>query len=144
LSRRGFVLLAALLAIVLIGALVTGVMFATREDTMAGSAGVEREAAMIAAESAIAMVVADAAPPLPATIGVSGTTSRSIDAVGRAVTIYMTRLDSTLFLIVGEAVANPSRSGARRRVGVLVNTVHRADGSTTIDPISRRAWSELF
>jgi hypothetical protein len=138
------VLLAALLAIVLIGALVTGVMFATTEDTMAGSAGVEREAALIAAESAIAMVVTDSAAALPPTIGVSGTTSRSIDVEGRAVTIYITRLDSTLFVIVGEAVANSSRSGARRRVGVLVNAVHRAEGSTSIDLISRRAWSELF
>jgi hypothetical protein len=137
------VLLAALLAIVLIGALVAGVTFATTEDTRAGSAGVARESAMVATESAIATVIAEAYP-LPASIGVSGSTSWSIDAEGQHVTIYTTRLDSTLWMIVGESVGSRSQSGARRRVGILVNAVHRADGSTGIDPISRRAWSELF
>jgi hypothetical protein len=138
------VLLAALLAIVLIGALVTGVMFATTEDTRAGSTGVAREAAMIAVESAIANTIVDAATQLPATVGVSGTTSRVLDHRGQSITVYITRLDSALLLIVGESGRNASQSGARRRVGVLVATIIRADGSTSIDPISKRAWSELF
>jgi hypothetical protein len=138
------VLLAALLAIVLIGALVTGVMFATTEDTRAGSAGVAREAAMIAVESAIANTVVDATTQLPASIGVNATTSRMLDYRGQSISVYITRLDSALLLIVGESGRDASQSGARRRVGVLVTTMNRADGSTSIDPISKRAWSELF
>jgi hypothetical protein len=128
----------------MIGALVTGVIFATTEDTMAGSAATERETAMIAVEAAIATIVADGSTPLPTSTGVVGTTSRSIDAHGQRVTVCMTRLDSTLLLIVGEAIGNRSSTGARRRIGILANTARGADGSITIDPISQRWWSELF
>jgi hypothetical protein len=138
------VLLAALLGIVLIGALVTGVMFATTEDTKAGSAGVARDSAMIAVESAIATTIADGATTFPTATGVAATTSQSTWARGKPVTVYITRLDSTVLLIVGEAVAPASRSGARRRVGVLLKIARRADGSITIAPISQRAWSEFF
>src|SRR5947208_16991867 len=105
----------------MIGALVTGVLFATTEDTMAGSAAVERESAMITVEAAIATVVADVSTPLPASIGVSGTRFLSTDVHGQTVTVCMTRLDSTLVFIAGEAIGNRSRSAARRPVGILAS-----------------------
>ena len=137
-------LLAALLAIVLIGALVTGVMFATTEDTRAGSAALARESAMDAVETAIARTLTNGVTTLPASIGTSGTTSASSESDGIHVAVYITRLDSTVCLVVGEAVGGASRLGAHRRVGVLVNTVRRTDGSISIAPISQRAWSEFF
>lgn len=137
-------LLAALLAIVLIGALVTGVMFATTEDTRAGSAGLARESAMNAVETAIARTLTNGATILPASIGTGGTRSETSESEGISITVYITRLDSTVYLVVGEAVGGASRLGAHRRVGVLVNTVRRTDGSISIAPISQRAWSEFF
>jgi hypothetical protein len=143
-SRRGFVLVAALIAIVLIGAIAAGVVFATTEDTKAGSAGIARDLALMATESAIAVSLSDPDLTLPSPIGVAGTLSHRLDEDGSTVTIYITRLDSAIYWIVADAVPDPARAGARRRIGVVVNAVKRDDGSIAIDPISERYWSELF
>jgi len=143
-GRKGYVLVAALLAVVLIGGLAVAALFATGEDTKAGTTGVARDLALMAAESAIAMTMTEPTPTLPGSIGVAGTTSNPIQGLGVPVVVYITRLDSTLYLIVAEAAADLSRAGARRRIGVVVNAVSGPDGSIVIDPILERGWSELF
>ena len=143
-NHDGFALVAALLAIVLIGALVAGVLFATTEDTKAGATGVARDMALIAAESAIGIAIRDRAAAMPAVIGTAGTMSSRIDGPGAGAIVYITRLDSTTYWIVSDVVANPDRSGARRRIGVVVVSGHAPDGSIVIDPISERWWAELF
>ena len=144
LERKGFVLVAVLIAIVLIGAIAASVIFATTEDTRAGSAGIARDMALIATESAIAVTLGDPGLALPSPIGVAGTVSHRLDEDGSAVTIYITRLDSAIYWIVADAVPDRARSGARRRIGVLVTAVKRDDGFMAIDPVSERYWSELF
>lgn len=143
-NRDGFVLVAALLAIVLIGALVAGALFAATEDTKAGATGVARDAALIGAESAIGLTMRDRAAELPAVIGTAGTTSSRVDWPGAPAVVYITRLDSTIYWIVADVVADPDRSGARRRIGIVVKSAQAPDGSITIDPISERWWAELF
>lgn len=143
-NRDGFVLVGALLAIVLIGALVAGALFAVTEDTKAGARGVARDVALIGAESAIGVTMRDRAVELPVVIGTAGTTSSRVDAPGAPAIVYITRLDSTIYWIVADVVDNPERSGARRRIGVVVMSVHPPDGSIIIDPISERWWAELF
>ena len=140
----GFVLVTALLAIVLIAALATGVLFATTEDTRSGVAGTARDIALIAGESALAMTIVNPGSPLPAAIGVAGATSQRVDGLDVPVTVYVTRLDSTTYWIVADAIPDAVHSGAGRRVGVIVNAVERADRSIAIEPILQRAWSELF
>lgn len=142
--RRGFALVAALLAILLIGALVTGAMLATTEETRAGATGVSRELALMAAESAVTALVSEASMMRPNEVGLGGAVSESTQISGRTVTLYLTRLDSTLYWVVAEAAADPRRSGARRRIGMLVTSEVRSNGTTSISPISERAWSELF
>jgi Tfp pilus assembly protein PilX len=143
-NHDGFVLVAALLAIVLIGALVAGAVFAATEETRAGATGVARDVALIAAESAIGITMRDGLANLPVVIGTAGTTSSRVDAAGAPAIVYITRLDSAIYWIVADVVANPDRSGARRRIGVVVMTMPAPDGSITIDPISERWWAELF
>lgn len=143
-NRKGYVLVAALLAIVLIGALAIAALFATNEDTKAGTTGVGRDLALIAAESAIAMTMTEPGRVLATSIGLVGATSTTIEGFGLPVLVYVTRLDSTMYWIVAETVAEPSHAGARRRIGVVVKAVWGADGSIVIDPISERPWSELF
>lgn len=143
-NRDGFVLVGALLAIVLIGALVAGAMFAATEDTKAGATGVARDVALIAAESAIGITMRDRPSGMPVVIGTAGTTSFRVDGPGAPVVIYITRLDSTIYWIAADVVANTGRSGARRRVGVVVMSLPAADSSITIDPVSERWWAELF
>src|SRR3954463_80912 len=141
-TRHGFALIAALLAVVLIGALVASAMFATTEDTKVGSAGVARDVAPMAAGAAPASAITTDA--LPTSIGSAGTTWGATQFGGRSVNVYVTRLDSTIYWFVAESAADASHSGAQRRVGILVAAHSRPDSSISISPISERAWSVLF
>jgi hypothetical protein len=138
------VLVAALLAIVLIGALAAGVLFATTEDMRAGSSAVARDVALLATESAIAMTITDPTTTLPGVIGSSGTVSYQLEGPGLPVIVYITRLDSAMYWIVADATPDRAHSGVRRRIGIIVRTVEGGDGSIIIDPILQRSWSELF
>jgi hypothetical protein len=143
-ARHGFVLVAALLAMVLIAALTAGVLFATTEATRAGTAGVTRERALIASESALVTAITGGEIQLPSPIGVGGTSSYLIDSDEWQVVVYTTRLDSTIYWIVADAKGLSSGIGARRRIGVFVRAAHHDDDSITIDPVSELAWEELF
>jgi Tfp pilus assembly protein PilX len=142
--RHGFALVAALLAIVLIGALVAGAMFATTEETRVGATSVAREIVLMNAESAIASLVSESSVARPSDVGVAGVVSMHTQISGQSATLYLTRLDSTLYWIVAEAAADPRHSGVRRRVGMLVTTSRLSDGTISAMPVSERAWSELF
>ncbi len=145
-SRRceGFALAAALLAIVLIGALIAGVLFATTEETRTSAAGTASEVAANACESAIVITITDPDITLPDSIGVAGTISRRVDGLGPAVIVYITRLDSVLYSIVADAITEPINVRGGRRLGMIVKSSISGDHSITIDPISERPWFEPF
>ncbi len=143
-DRKGFALAAALLAVVLIGGLVAGVLFATTEETRAGAGAVEREVTLNACESAIAMTVTDPGLRLPDSIGVGGTISSHVRGLGPEIIVHITRLDSALYSIVAESVPGNAGTGGPHRVGVVVRSSIAADHSIAIDPISERPWFEVF
>ena len=143
-DRRGFVLVTALMATVLIGALAAGVVFATTEDTKVGRTAVARDIALMGTESAIATKISDPTTALPGSVGPAGTMSYQVGDPGSRVIVYITRLDSAMYWIVAEAIPDTVHSGATSRIGVVVNAVKNDDASTTINPIFQRAWSELF
>ena len=142
--RGGFALVAALLAVVLIAALIAGMLFATTEETRVGAAGFEREVALNACESAIATTITDPALRLPDSIGVAGTVSGRVGGPGPPTIVYITRLDSALYSVVAETVADSESTGVTWRVGVVVNASIAGDYSITIVPISERPWLGLF
>jgi hypothetical protein len=143
-NRRGFALAAALLAVVLIDALVAGVLFAATEETRSGAVGVEREIALNACESAVAMTITDPGVRLPDSIGVAGTISNRVGGLGPEVVVHITRLDPALYAIVAESTPEPNTAGGSHRVGIVVRVSIAADRSITIDPISERPWLEGF
>jgi Tfp pilus assembly protein PilX len=143
-DREGFALVAAVMAVVMIGALVVGVLFATTEDARTGAAGIARDVALNACETAIVMTVTDPEVALPDSIGVAGTLTRRFSGVGTPVIVYITRLDSALYSVVADVVAGSPNIGSSRRLGVVIKTSTAADHSITIDPISERAWFEVF
>jgi hypothetical protein len=143
-ARKGFALAAALLAIVLIGALVAGVLFATTEETKAGAIGVDREVALDACEAAIAITITEPGVRLPTSIGVEGTISSHMGGLGPEIIVYITRLDSTNYSIFAQSVPELGSAGGARRIGVVVRASIAVDGSITIDPISERPWFEGF
>lgn len=134
----------AVLAIVLIGAMVSAVVFATTEDTKVAAIRDARQIAMIAAESALTTVLSNESPVMPDSIGVSGGQIIRGNGAGPSVLIYLTRLDSTVLWIVADVLPDANHSGARRRIGILGRIVGHSDGSIGIAPVSQRAWSELF
>jgi hypothetical protein len=142
--RKGFALAAALLVLLLVSALVTGVFVATAEETRVGTASVERHLALAAAESAIEMTIARFRADTTTPIGVAGTRAIPIGDLEAPVIVYVTRLDSALYWIVADAGASPSEATASRRIGVMVRAVATPDHSIIIDRISERWWTELF
>jgi hypothetical protein len=143
-ARKGFALAAALLILLLVSALVTGVFVAATEETKVGIAAVERHLALAAAESAIEMTIARFRVDTITPIGVTGTKTIPIGDLEAPVIVYVTRLDSAVYWIVADAGASPAEVKASRRIGVVVRAVAAPDHSITIDRISERWWSELF
>ena len=143
-NRRGFALAAAILAVVLIDALIAGLLFGITEETRTGAAGVEREVALNACESAIVMAITDPGVPLPDSIGVGGTIARRVGGLAPNIIVHITRLDSTLYSIVAESVPEAASAGSSHRVGIVVRASIAVDRSIAIDPISERPWFELF
>jgi hypothetical protein len=142
--RKGFALAAALLVLLLVSALVTGVFVAATEETRIGTAGVERHLAFVVAESAIEITLANFRSDTTAAIGVGGTETIAIGDLDVPVVVYVTRFDSTLYWIVADAGASPVEATASRRIGILVRVIAAQDHSIIIDRISERWWSELF
>jgi Tfp pilus assembly protein PilX len=143
-ERKGFALAAALLALLLISALITGVLFAATEETRVGVASGERQLALSAAESAIEMTIAARNLDSVAPVGVSGTTTTTVGGLDSPVMVQITRLDSTLYWIIADASAPSPGSPVSRRIGVVVRVLRGADHSIVIDRISERSWSELL
>jgi type II secretory pathway pseudopilin PulG len=143
-ARRGFALVAALLALVLIAALVASVLFAAAEETRIGSASAAGELALTAAESAIEVTLAnwDAGAGIP--VGIGGAQSTSIDWFRTPVRVTVTRLDSTLYWVVADAGAASSQGSPARRIGAFVRVEVMPDRSIKVDRIPERWWSEVF
>jgi hypothetical protein len=142
--RKGFALAAALLVLLLVSALVTGVFVAATEETKVGTAAMERHLALSAAESAMEVTIARFRPDTTTPIGVAGTMITRIGDLEAPVVVYVTRIDSALYWIVADAGASPAEATASRRIGVVVRVVAAPDDSISIDRISERWWSELF
>jgi hypothetical protein len=130
--------------ILLIAALIAGVFSATTEETRMGAAAADRQIALLAAESGVEISITTGLASLDGSIGVAETISRSVEGLDVPVTVYITRLDSSLYWLVADAGSSSPNSGIARRVGVVVRATNGLDGSMRIDRIPERAWSELF
>jgi type II secretory pathway pseudopilin PulG len=142
--QAGFALAAALLALLLISALVTGVIFAATEETRVGAASSERQVALLNAESAIELAIAGWSPDSAGAIGIGVTTTAATGGMGMRATLHITRLDSTLYWLVADAAGPSPGSRVSRRIGIVVKVLKTAEHSIVIDRIEERSWSELF
>jgi hypothetical protein len=126
----------------LIAALMAAVFFATTEETRTSVAASGSEIALSDAESAIQArleALASDGGQVPAI----GQTETASDASGRS-SVHVTRLDSTLVWIVGEAGGSGAMTGAVRRIGLFAAISIDSTGSIRVSPIPERGWSELF
>jgi hypothetical protein len=58
--------------------------------------------------------------------------------------VHTTRLDSSLFWVVGVVGDRRDPAAVTRRIGVLVAASRDSSGSIRIVRVPERAWSELF
>ncbi|HET6760574.1 MAG TPA: hypothetical protein VFH13_00665, partial [Gemmatimonadaceae bacterium] len=143
-ASDGFALPAALLAVLLTAALIAGAISATTEETRIGAAAVDRQTALVSAESAIEIAISTLSPLAEDSIGVGETRKRPIDGLGVPASVYVTRLDSLLYWLVADAGVGSINSGVGRRIGVVVRATEGPGHSIAIDRIPERGWSELF
>jgi len=140
----GFALPAALFAVLLIAALIAGAFSATTEETRIGAAAADRQTALVSAESAIEIAITTLSASAQDSIRVGETRERPIDGLGVPASVYVTRLDSSLYWLIADAGASSLNSGVARRIGVVVRATKGSGHSITIDRIPERGWSELF
>jgi type II secretory pathway pseudopilin PulG len=145
-ARNGFVLVAALVALIVIALLITGAFFASGQELGVARNELRDQQAFGFAEYAVARAAESWDRPARElmtpgqTVQLAPVSNAMLD--GRA---FVTRLDTALYVIVAEGrIASGDGSGLRRRVGVVVRTVR---GGAPINPpirVSEHAWTALY
>lgn len=144
--RLGFALAAALMALVLVAVMITGALFASSQETHASEAEVlETRAEAYAEQAALRKfdswdpVLCDALA-LGAVIIANPPADPPLES-----TVYITRLDSAVFLVVGEGrIASGGQSRVRRRIAIAVKIVRDAQGAERALRLSEQAWTALY
>ena len=139
--RRGFVLLIALFAIILTGALVTAIVFRAGEAGRVTRAATLREATFADAEAALWGTVFETDAASLRMLPVGTRVSIPTDIFGTSVVVV--RTDSTIYWVVATAERRQGQDVGRRRLGVTATlpadtTVHR------LALVSHRAWVDLY
>jgi Tfp pilus assembly protein PilX len=143
-GRKGFALAAGLLAIMIIGALLASLFFAVTEETRISAATGRRDHALAAAESVVEIAIDRLATRAPDHSAIGTTDSQLVEVEGFPAAVHTTRLDSSVFWVVGVIGDARDPAAVTRRIGVFVATSRDPFGSITIVRIPERAWSELF
>ena len=140
-DRHGFVLIAALIAIVLIALLITGAFFASGQEMSISRAVLRDQQTFAYAEYAMAHAISDwsVADRSRMALGETQSLATSSDDPLEA-TVFVTRLDSAIYSVVAEArLLTADGNGLRRRVGLVV-----CGDRTPPIRLPEQAWSELY
>ena len=145
-ARAAFALAAALIAIVLIAAMVTGAVFAANQETSATAAEVADQQASSYAERAATLTVAFWACGGCDAMQVGSVLVRSpISDPPLESTVYVTRLDSALFLVTAEGrIVSSSTVRARRRISVAVRISRDSAGVSRALRVTEQAWFAAY
>lgn len=146
--RAAFALLAALISVVLLGALIVGAVIATTEETRTSASSALGARALAAAESAVERAIVGWVQAQAESLAIGQRASQEAPVGDVPVTMTLIRLDSSVFWVVGEALAGgePGEPGpsVRRRIGILVRRATDSAGRVTIFRFEERPWVELF
>lgn len=145
-SRSGFALVAAIVALVLIGVLVTSGLFASNQESHSTGAELADQQTAAFAERAAILTVTGWSCPECDQLGVGSVLIRNpVASPPLESTVYITRLDSALFLVTGEA--RLTRAGAvalRRRVSIAVKTARDSLGTMRASRIDGDSWAVAY
>jgi len=144
--RKGFALAAALVALVLIGVLVTGALFASNQETHASAAEMADEKAFAFAERAAVTAASSWVCPDCDLLPVGAVIIRNPEpSPPLESTVYITRLDSTLFVVTGEGrIVESGSPRVKRRVSIVVTTSRDSLGIVTSHRIDGQSWSATY
>jgi Tfp pilus assembly protein PilX len=145
-SRAGFALAVALACIVIIAALIAAAVFASGQEARATSFQIEDYQAFSYAERAATLAVSSWVCSQCDSLPVGGVSIQNPAAnPPLESTVYTTRLDSALFLVVAEGrivVAGTTR--AARRIAIAVGTERDSAGTARAFPLGAHSWSAVY
>ena len=145
-SRRGFVLSVALFAIVIIAAIVASVSFTATEETQSTSAAVRDERAEAFAEE-IALGSLVAWPwDLCDQSAIGSVFTRQAQSVPPLEgTLYVTRLDSALYLVTGEGRMKTAAGViAQRRISISAIARRDTLGAMHVSRTHGEYWAAIY
>ena len=119
--RRGFALAVALFALVVIGALIAGVFFASTQEFRIGRNTLTQQRAFAAAEYGLNNAISTWNTDSLRAVGIGQSRTSAFSNAGMAGTVKVTRLGTMSFWVVSEGLAGPnSAADARRRTNGVV------------------------
>lgn len=144
--RRGFALPAALAAIVLIAALATAALFASSQESLATRWDIlDQQASAYAERSALRAITSWGC------VGCDDLATGSVFSETPAPdpplesTVFITKLDSALYHVVGEGrVTSAGAIRIRRRVAITVRIARDSLGVTRAFPLHPHSWSAVY
>jgi Tfp pilus assembly protein PilX len=145
-AEPGFILVAALVALVIIALIVTGAFFASGQEVVIARNELRDQQVFAYAEYAAAKALESWNAPARDSMIVGQ--SQRLATISRGLLesdVYVTKLDTGLYLVSADGkLRSTDASGLRRRIGVLVRTIR--DGASVNPPIrvSGHPWSELY
>jgi hypothetical protein len=144
-SRPGFAIAAAIAALVLIGFLVIAALFATAQESRATSAEMIDAKAFAYAEQVALSAAADWTCNTCDLLPVGSVIIRNTAALPPLEsTVYITRLDSALFLVTGEARSESAGLPMSRRVSIVLSTSTDSLGVVHAFPLAREFWTPVY
>jgi hypothetical protein len=140
------VLVAAIIALVLIALLITGAFFASGQDLAISRAELRDQQAFSYAEYAAAHALEswDATSRQMMSIGQTAVLQSAANPPLES-SVFITRLDSALYVVVAEGrIATADAYSLRRRVSITVRTVASGAGATVPERVAGQAWNEVY
>ncbi len=144
--RSGFVLPAALACVILIAVVATAALFASGQEASATRAAMLELQATGYAERSARLTIDSWTCPDCDSLPVGGviTESHAADHPLES-TVYTTRLDSALFLVVAEGrVVASGATRLARRIAIAVRTTSDSLGQARAVPLSPQSWSPIY
>lgn len=141
----GFILPAALACIVLIAAMAAAALFATTQETSASKAEVLDQQALGYAERSALLTIDQWACGKCDSIAVGDVITETPPAhPPLESTVYITRLDSALFLVVGEGrVTAAGATRLTRRIAIAVRIARDSLGHPRVHPLHPYSWAPV-
>ena len=141
-DRRGIALLIALVALLVIGALVSATLLRVQSDVRVSREGMARRRAEAAAERVlrVALSSTSSASVRALPIGASLTSTDATDGITTSLVIV--RVDTALAWLDATSTVPAVRGSARARLGV--SAVVASVGTTSLQIVGGDAWTPLF